>query len=100
MSQYIDVSFVNHSHDHSLEGAVHRWVARFEGMRFDVRGATAVIERSGRKETRVGLTIMLAGGACSTAASTHTDPFVAVSDAFRAVRRDLLAPSAAVTTVA
>lgn len=95
MLPYIDVSFPDHTCDRSVEGAVRRWIARLEAMHFEIAGADAAVARAGRKRTSVCLTITLGDGKLATAASTHSDPFVAVADAFRAVRRDLLACAAA-----
>ena len=49
-----------------------------------------MIERVGRRSTSVGLT--LSGGADWTrkASTSHKDAYVAVSDAFRALRHQLL----------
>lgn len=90
MLPIIEVRFREQARDHSLENAVQRWVARLEGMRFDVHGADAVIERSGRRDTSIRLTVTLGDGASSAVACTHAEPFVAVSEAFRSVRRALL----------
>jgi hypothetical protein len=95
MLPYIDVNFHDHARDRSLEGAIHRGVARLEAMRFDVRGAAAALEPVGRKQTSVCLTITVGNGIVATAARTHSDPFFAISDAFCAVCRDLLARGAA-----
>lgn len=91
MPSYVDVSFQDGSCDRSIEGAVRRWVARLEAMCLDVRGAAAAVARAGRMRTSVCLTVTVGDGNLATAACTHTDPFVAVADAFRAVHRDLLA---------
>ncbi|HEY6036510.1 MAG TPA: hypothetical protein VIV58_19665 [Kofleriaceae bacterium] len=91
MPSYVDVSFQDRQCDRSIEGAVRRWVARLEAMRFDILGAAAAIACAGRWRTSVCLTVTAGDGNLATAACTHADPFVAVADAFRAVRRDLLA---------
>lgn len=91
MTSYIDVSFQRIDRNPSIESAIHRWVARFEAMRFEVRRAVAIVEPAGRSRTAVKLTLVLANGASETAVASRTDPYVAVSDAFRLVRRQLLA---------
>jgi ribosome-associated translation inhibitor RaiA len=91
MTSYIDVSFERTDRNPSIESAIHRWVARFEAMRFAIQRATAAIEPAGRNRTTVRLTLVLADGTTRTAATTHADPYVAVSDAFRVVRQQLLA---------
>src|SRR5258707_6387915 len=91
MTPYIRVSFQRIDRNPSIESAIHRWVARFEAMRFDVRRAVATVESAGRNRTTVHLAMVLAGGTSRTVTITHTDPYVAVSDAFRSVRQQLLA---------
>jgi len=91
MSPYIDVSFQRVDRNPSIESAIHRWVARFEAMRFEVQRAVATVEAGGRGRTTVQLTLVLADGRSRTVAATRTDPYVAVSDAFRSVRLHLLA---------
>lgn len=91
MISYVHVSFQRMDRNPSLASTVHRWVARLEAMRFEVRRAVATIESAGRSRTTVYLTLVLADGTSRTATTTHTDPYVAVSDAFRLVRRLLLA---------
>jgi ribosome-associated translation inhibitor RaiA len=95
MTSYIDVNFQRIGRDPSIESAIHRWVARFEAMRFEVRHALATVELTGRNRTTVHLTLVLANGVLRTVDATRPDPYVAVSDAFRLVRQQLLAASAA-----
>jgi ribosome-associated translation inhibitor RaiA len=91
MTSYIHVTFRHADRNPSIESAIHRWVARFEAMRFEVRRAIATVEPVGRNRTAVQLTLVLANGTSRTVATTRPDPYVAVSDAFRAVRQQLLA---------
>lgn len=91
MTSYIDVNFQRVDRNPSIESAVHRWVARFEAMRFEVRRAVATIAPGGRGRTTVQLTLVLADGTSRTVDATRPDPYVAVSDAFRSVRQQLLA---------
>ena len=93
MNPYIRVSFQRVDRNPSIESAIHRWVARFEAMRFEVRRAIAVVEPAGRNRTTVHLAMALASGPSRTVTTTHTDPYVAVSDAFRSLRQQLLAVS-------
>jgi hypothetical protein len=94
MTSYIDVDFQRTDRNPSIESAIHRWVARFEAMRFAVQRASAIVEPGGRNRTTVRLTRVLADGTARTAATTHSDAYVAVSDAFRVVRQELLAAAA------
>jgi hypothetical protein len=96
MTSFIDVCFQRLDRNPSIESAIHRWVARFEAMRFEVRHAVAIVEAAGRSRTTVRLSVVLAKGTSRTVEATRTDPYVAVSDAFRLVRQQLLAPAAPV----
>jgi len=91
MTSYVHVKFHRVDRNPSIESAIHRWVARFEAMRFEVRRAVATVEAPGRNRTTVTLTVVLANGIGRTVVSTRPDPYVAVSDAFRSVRQQLLA---------
>lgn len=93
MTSYVGVNFQRVDRNPSIESAIHRWVARFEAMRFEVRRAVATVEPGGRGRTTVHLTLVLANGTSRTVAATRPDPYVAVSDAFRSVRQQLLAAS-------
>jgi hypothetical protein len=91
MTSYIHVNFQRIDRNPSIESAIHRWVARFEAMRFEVRRAVATVEPAGRNRTTVQLALVLADGTSRTVVATRPDPYVAVSDAFRSVRQQLLA---------
>ena len=93
MTSYVDVNFQRIDRNPSIESAIHRWVARFEAMRFEVQRVVAIIEAAGRSRTTVQLTMVLVDGTSQTVVSTRTDPYVAVADAFRSVRQQLLAAS-------
>src|ERR1044071_5611975 len=93
MTSFVGVKFQRVDRNPSIESAIHRWVARFEAMRFEGRRAGAIVESGGRGRTTVRLSLGLASGMSRTVTTTHTDPYVAVSDAFRAVRQQLLAAS-------
>lgn len=95
MTPYIAVSFQGIDRNPSIESAIHRWVARFEAMRLEVRRAFAIVESSGRNRTGVKLTLLLADGVVRRVVTTHDDPYVAVSDAFRTVRHQVLAAAPA-----
>ena len=94
MLPYIDVSFARVAHDPSVEASIHRWVARLESPTVSVQRAVVTIEQVGRRRLSVGLKLEIHDGATSIATTAHEDIYVAVADAFRAVRRELLARSA------
>jgi ribosome-associated translation inhibitor RaiA len=89
MQPYIQVSFPGSQRDPALEAAVHRWVARLESEMEDALRLEVMIDRSGRRRTSVDLTLCASDGP-RTAATSHKDAYVAVSDAFRALRMQLL----------
>ena len=95
MTPYIDVTFQRIDRYPSIESAIHRWVARFEAMRLEVRRANATVEPAGRSRTAIKLTLVLGDGIARRAITMHADPYVAVSDAFRQVRQQALAAAPA-----
>jgi hypothetical protein len=94
MTSYIDVSFQRTDRNPSIESAIHRWVARLEAMQFPVERVSAIVEPAGRSRITVRLELTLTDDTTCTAATTHADPYVAVSDAFRVVRQHALAATA------
>ena len=96
MYPFIDVRFQELPADQSIESAVHRWVARLVAQDIDVLGATMRISRAGRRRTTARLALIVSGGKTPTAEVAGADPYVAVADAFRAARRQVLetAPAA------
>lgn len=90
MCPFVNVSFQGMPRDPSLEAAVHRWVARLEWTSIEVHRAEVVIERIGRRRTGVRLRIGPVTGDAPTVATGHADAYVAVSNAFRAVRQRLV----------
>jgi hypothetical protein len=91
MQPCIRVKFERMPSDPSVESSVHRWVARLDSPDAPVRAACVTIEQAGRRHTAVTLKLLLADGFSATAATSHGDIYVAVADAFRAARRQLLA---------
>lgn len=94
MTSDIDVSFQRTDRNPSIESAIHRWVARLEAMQFPVQRASAIVEPAGRSRITVRLELTLIDGTACAAATTHADPYVAVSDAFRVVRQHMIAATA------
>jgi len=87
---YIHVAFHGMPRDPSLEAAIHRWVARLEGMNARVQRADVTVEPLGRRRTSVSVFVGAIGGVTPQATTSHVDAYVAVSDAFREVRRQLI----------
>jgi ribosome-associated translation inhibitor RaiA len=92
---YIHVEFYGMPRDPSLEAAIHRWVARLESMSVRVQRAEVAIEPVGRRRTSVQVYIGALDGVAPQATTAHADAYVAVSDAFREVRRQLLSRATA-----
>lgn len=90
MQPHIQVSFPDGQRDPALEAAVHRWVARLEPAIEDALHVEVSIDRRARRRTLVGLTLSGGADGTCTAATSHKDAYVAVSDAFRALRQQLL----------
>ena len=90
MYPYISVRFEHMVRDASVEASVHRWVARLESPTVSVQRALITIEQVGRSRTKVYVKLDLVDGTASIATTAHADIYVAVADAFRAVRRELL----------
>jgi len=90
MSSNVDIRFVGLERDPSIEAAIRRWVVRFETMRLEVARASVVVEPSWLKRTKVHLTLIGADGIRWTTGIVHADAYVAVGDAFRDVRRQVL----------
>jgi len=90
MVPYVEVAFSQIVPEPALEAVVHRWVARLECENLEVVHASAIIGRAGRKRTLVTLNVVLRYGQVA-ASTTHDDPYVAISDAFRAARRQVIA---------
>ena len=90
MQPYIQVVFPRSERDPSLEAAVHRWVARLESIIVDAVRVDVLIDRVSRGSTMVGLTVCGGAEGTRTAATRHKDAYVAVSDAFRALRQQLV----------
>ena len=90
MHSFIEVTFHQIEHDRAVENAVHRWVARLEGTQLDIRRARVRLERIGRRRTGACLELTLGGGRTVIATAGHEDAFVAVADAFRGARQQVL----------
>ncbi len=93
MFPFIEIQFRRLVRDPSLESAIHRWVARLEAMEIGVRRADVTIEVAGRRRRRtsVSLAVELPDRMEPEVVVAHADPYVAIAEAFRVVRRQVLA---------
>lgn len=90
-----DITFHEISPSDSVEAAIHRWVARLEHV-FDriIRCKVRVEQphkshRHGR-EFEVHVLLEIPGTDITTSRTRHEDVYVAIADAFRATRRQLI----------
>jgi hypothetical protein len=90
MLSHIEVSFPSGTRDQALEAAVHRWVTRLEPILVDDDLRIDVTIELNRRRTAVRLKWSGGPEDVGTTATSHADPYVAVSDAFRTVRQQLL----------
>ncbi|KAB2894406.1 MAG: hypothetical protein F9K40_16580 [Kofleriaceae bacterium] len=91
MHSFIEVTFHQLDPDRSVENAVHRWVARLAGTQLEIRHVRVRLERIGRRRTGACLELTLQSGQPVIATTAHEDAFVAIADAFRAARHQVLA---------
>jgi len=89
MQSHVEVTFHEIARNPSLEASVRRWAARLEDAAEIVRAKTT-IERNSARRTVVSLTLSLADGEEPIIVTSHPDPYVAIADAFRAARKQLL----------
>ena len=90
MSPLIDVKFARMQPDPSVEASIQRCVDRLGWTNVEIERALVSIERSGRGRTSACLTLVLAGGKALSTAISRSDIYVAVADAFREARKQLL----------
>lgn len=91
MAPEIHVMFRGLQRDGSVEAAVQRWVTRLEGTTLDIQRASTVLARVRRHTLVVTVTLVFVDDSTRTVTTQHLDPYVAVADAFRAVRHQCLA---------
>ena len=89
ISSFIDVRFYGRDPDASLASSIHRCIARLARQDMEVHRAAVAIQSEARRRTRVTLSLTLADGQLSVAATCHADPYVAIADAFDAAERRL-----------
>jgi ribosome-associated translation inhibitor RaiA len=93
---FVDVRFQGLTPDRSVECAIHRWVARLEAIQIGVARARVTVEALGSRRVTACLTVVLMDGSVRTADVIHTDIYVALEEAFRAVKRQTRQPVQAV----
>jgi ribosome-associated translation inhibitor RaiA len=79
----------------SLQAAAERWVARLEQVHDRIVGCHVFIEKPHRHHHhgspfQVNIVLSIPGAQIAVSNQQNEDPYVAVADAFRAARRQLL----------
>ncbi|MGE0399203.1 MAG: HPF/RaiA family ribosome-associated protein [Kofleriaceae bacterium] len=94
MSIPTEITFHELDPSPAAEAAIERWVARLEQVHDRILHAHATVtvpHRHGRhREFEVHLKLDISGAEIVTRLARHEDVYVAIADAFRAARRQLL----------
>lgn len=90
-----EITFHEIPHSDAVEASVHRWVTRLQHVFERVSHCRVIIaqphrrHRSG-KDFEIHIRLSLPGEEIASTHTRHQDPYVAIADAFRAARRQLL----------
>ncbi|HET7502437.1 MAG TPA: HPF/RaiA family ribosome-associated protein [Kofleriaceae bacterium] len=79
----------------ALQAAAERWAARLEHVSARIVGCHVSVEKPHRHHLhgspfQINIVLDVPGGQIAVTNQTHTDAYVALADAFRAARRQLL----------
>jgi ribosome-associated translation inhibitor RaiA len=89
-----EITFHGLEPNSSAEAAIERWVARLETIHdriLHVQATVSVPSRHGRRpDVEVHLKLDISGSEIVTRLARHEDVYVAIADAFRAARKQLL----------
>lgn len=90
-----EITFHEIPHSDSVEAAIHRWVARLEHVHDRIIRCMVKIEQPHRshrqgREFEIHVVLEWWGETVATSRHRHEDIYVAIADAFRASRRQLL----------
>jgi ribosome-associated translation inhibitor RaiA len=90
-----EITFHELPHSDGVEAAIQRWVARVEPLHSRIRGCRVFVmqphrrQRNGR-DFEIHVRLDIPGAEIAASRNHHEDIYVAIADAFRAVRRQLL----------
>lgn len=94
MSIPTEITFHELEPSTSAEAAIERWVARLEHVHDRILHVHATVgvphRHARRREFEVHLKLDISGAEIVTRLARHEDVYVAIADAFRATRRQLL----------
>lgn len=89
-----EITFHELERSPNAEAAIERWVARLEDVHDRILHVHAIVgvphRHARRREFEVHLKIDISGAEIVTRLARHEDVYVAIADAFRAARRQLL----------
>jgi ribosomal subunit interface protein len=90
-----EITFHEIEQSDSVESSIQRWVARIEPLHARIRGCHVFVEQPHRrhrtgKQFEVHVRLDVPGLEIAASRIHHEDIYVAIADAFRAVRRQLL----------
>ncbi|MBL9015729.1 MAG: HPF/RaiA family ribosome-associated protein [Myxococcales bacterium] len=90
-----EITFHELPHSDAVELSIRRWIARLEPLNPRIRSCHVFVERPHRKhrngdDFEIHVHLDIPGAAIAASRIHHEDVYVAVADAFRAVRRQLL----------
>jgi ribosome-associated translation inhibitor RaiA len=79
----------------ALEAAAQRWAARLEHLSARIVGCHVSVEKPHRHHLhgapfQINIVLAVPGGQITVSNQTHLDPYVALANAFRAARRQLI----------
>ena len=90
-----EITFHELPHSDAVELSIQRWVARIEPLHPRIRGCYVLVEQPHRRhrtadDYEVHVHLDIPGAAIAATRFAHEDIYVAVADAFRSLRRQLL----------
>ncbi|HEY5934741.1 MAG TPA: HPF/RaiA family ribosome-associated protein [Kofleriaceae bacterium] len=90
-----EVTFHNVEHSDSIELSIERWVARLDGCNNRITRCEVTVSQPHRshrhgRALEIAVRVGLPGAEPIISHASHEDPYVAIADAFRAARRQLL----------
>lgn len=91
-----EITFHEMTRSESVEAAIHRWIARLEHMYDRIVACHAVVDQPHKRHRQgrayqIHVVLSVPGHDLAVNHVQHEDVYVAIADAFRAVRRQLQA---------
>lgn len=90
-----EITFHGVPHSDSVEASIQRWVARLEGLSTRIHGCQVFVDQPHRhhrtnNDFEVHVQLEMPGLELAASRHHHADIYVAIADAFRAARRQVL----------